>query len=167
MNANALIGRMEVFPAALDALLARLPADDWRWRPPEGGWSLVEVLRHLLDEEVEDFRTRVRSTLEDPSRPWPALDPEGIVTERRYQEADPAETLRRFREERAASVAWLRGLAAPRWENAYAHPRGPLTAADLMASWAAHDARHLGQIAKRLHALAARDGAPGSVGYAG
>jgi DinB family protein len=168
MNADALIARLAPFPDTLDALLAKLPEADWRWRPAEGGWSLLEVVNHLVDEEVEDFRARVRHVLFDPSGPWPALDPEGVVVSRRYQERDPGESLRRFREERAASLAWLRGLVAPDWTRSKPHPRvGSLAAGELLASWAAHDARHLQQIAKRLHGLAAKDGAPWSVAYAG
>lgn len=168
MNADALIARLAPFPATLDALLAHLPDADWRWRPAEGGWSLVEVVNHLVDEEVEDFRARLRYVLENAPGPWPPLDPEGVVTSRRYQERDPAESLRRFRDERSASLAWLRGLASPRWDAGREHPRiGMFHAGDLMAAWAAHDARHLQQIAKRLHGLAARDGAPYSVAYAG
>ena len=168
MDAAALIARLAPFPDTLDALLARLSDADWRWRPAEGGWSILEVVNHLVDEEVEDFRARVRFVLEDTSNQWPPLDPEAIVVSRRYQERDPKETLRRFREERAASLVWLRGLVAPKWDTAKPHPRaGKLSAGDLLASWAAHDARHLQQIAKRLHGLAARDGAPWSVAYAG
>lgn len=167
MDAQALIARLERGPAAVEALVAGLSDADWRWRPPEGGWSIVEVVNHLADEETLDFRARVRSTLEDPKRAWPGMDPEGDVARKGFQQRDPAESLRRFRDERAASLAWLRSLAQPRWENAYEHPRGNLTAGELLASWAAHDARHLQQIAKRLHGLAARDGAPWSVGYAG
>jgi hypothetical protein len=37
----------------------------------------------------------------------------------------------------------------------------------LLASWAAHDALHLRQIARRLHGLAARDAGPYGVAYAG
>ncbi len=159
---------MERVPAAVEALVAGLPETDWRWRPPEGGWSILEVVNHLVDEEVHDFRTRVRSTLEDPAREWPPMDPEGWVAERRYQDRDPGESLRRFREEREESLAWLGGLADAPWGNTKQHPRaGPLRAGDLLAAWAAHDARHLTQIAKRLYALAARDGAPYSVSYAG
>jgi hypothetical protein len=40
-------------------------------------------------------------------------------------------------------------------------------AGDLLASWPAHDARHLAQMARVLDALAARDGAPYSTDYAG
>lgn len=168
MDVPALLARLERFPAVLDALLGGTPAHDWRWRPPEGGWSLVEVVHHLVDEEVEDFRVRVRSMLEDPARPWPPLDPEALVTSRGYQDRDGAEGLRRFREERARSMAWLVTVIDGPWSNSRQHARvGPIHAGDLMASWAAHDARHLGQIAKRLHGLAARDGAPYSVQYAG
>lgn len=168
MDAPALIARLELLPPALDALLARLPDADWRWRPANGAWSILEVVNHLADEEAEDFRARVRLVLEDPSLPWPPIDPEAVVVSRRYQERDPAESLRRFRDERAASLAWLRGLAAPDWNRAKSHPRaGTLHAGELLAAWLAHDARHLEQIAKRLHGLAARDGAPYGVGYAG
>lgn len=96
------------------------------------------------------------------------LDAEAAVTVGRFQELDPATTLAAFRAERAASVAWLRTLDAPRWDHARAtRDDGPLHAGDLLASWVAHDARHLGQLAKRLHGLAARAGAPFSVRYAG
>ena len=167
MDAPALIERLAPFPAALAALLRDLPDADWRWRPADGGWSILEVVHHLVDEEVDDFRARLASVLEDPRRPWAKLDPEGIVTSHRTNESDPDQVLRRFREERERSLAWLRSLRSPRWDAAYEHPKGAITAGDLLASWVAHDARHLQQIAKRLYALAARDGAPHRVGYAG
>lgn len=66
-----------------------------------------------------------------------------------------------------ASVAWLRGLSVPRWDVARPTKHGPLHAGDLLASWAAHDARHLGQVAKRLLGWSAQVGAPSTVLYAG
>lgn len=168
MRAHALTERLERTPAALAALVAGLSGDDWRWRPADGGWSVLEIVNHLADEESLDFRTRVAMTLEDPARDWPATDPQGDVRRKDFQARDPAESLRRFAQERAASLVWLRSLANPRWENARTHPQaGTLSAGDLLASWAAHDARHLAQIARRLHGLAARDGEPWSVAYAG
>lgn len=168
MNADALIARLAPFPATLDTLLAGLPDADWRWRPAEGKWSIVEIVNHLVDEESEDFRARVVFVLGDAEGPWPRFDPPGAVTARRYQERDPKESLARFRAERAATLAYLRGLVRPEWDRAKVHPSGrPLHAGELLASWPAHDARHLEQIAKRLHGLAARDAAPWSVEYAG
>lgn len=168
MDIPAIFARLDLMPGALDALLLGLPAGDWRWRPPEGGWSLLEIVNHLVDEETDDFRVRVGSMLEDPSREFPALDPQGAVTARRYQERDPAASLARFREERARSLMWLRSVQHGPWENSHVHPRaGTVHAGDLFAAWPAHDALHLAQIARRLHALAVRDGAPYTVGYAG
>lgn len=167
MDAPALIARLERFPEALEAAVAGLGGADWRWSPAAAAWSIGDVLVHLVSEETDDFRERLRRTLEDPSLPWPPLDPQAVVAAARGSSPGPAELLRRFREERRASVAWLRGLAAPRWENVHAHPAGPLRAGDLLASWAAHDARHLAQVARLLHGLAARDGVPYSGAYAG
>jgi hypothetical protein len=157
-------------PASLRALLTNLPTADARWRPPSGAWSILEILCHLCDEEVDDFRTRVESTLRDPAAAWNPIDPEGAARERRYNEQDPGAALARFEAERAKSIAWLRSLRSPDWTRAHTHAKigFPLSAADLLASWAAHDALHIRQIAKRLYELAQRDGGPGvSVKYAG
>jgi hypothetical protein len=168
MDANALLARMERTPDALEALLHGLPDADWRWKPTPADWSVLEVVVHLLEEESLDFGARLEATLADPGRPWPPYDPAGRVGEGRFNERDPLAALREFREERGRTLAWLRGLPAPRWDAAHAHPSGKtLRAGDLLASWAAHDARHVQQVAKRLHGLAARDGAPYSVAYAG
>jgi hypothetical protein len=130
----------------------------------------VEIVNHLADEDRDDFRFRLRSTLEDPSREWPKTDPEGWAVQRRYIEQDLAESMARFERERAESLAWLRSLRSPDWSRAYIHPKvGPVTAGELMVSWAAHDSLHVRQIAKRLFELAAKQGEPEGFGtrYAG
>ena len=168
MDTNALIARMEAFPAALGALVAPLPAEEARRRPAEGKWSVLEVLGHLIDEEAQDFRVRTKRTLEDPTRAWPPLDPEGLVAARKWNEHDARELVSKFRDERGASVAWLRSLASPDWSRARAHPRlGTIRAGDLLASWVAHDARHLGQLARNLYGSIEATTVPYSLAYAG
>ncbi|MEM9065481.1 MAG: DinB family protein [Planctomycetota bacterium] len=168
MNLEALAARMERFPAALSALVSGLPANDALWRPDERTWSITEIVAHLVDEELEDFRARVLSTLADPSTPWSPWDPEGTATHRSYRERDLESELARFAVARADSLEQLRAAASGAdWELAYQHPtHGPLRVGDLMTSWAAHDALHLRQISKRLFELASRDGGYGS-DYAG
>ena len=167
MDLNPVICRMEPFPEALRALLAGLPDADARWKPPTGAWSILEVINHLADEEVDDFRMRVRLTLEE-THDWPPIDPEGWARDRKYNERDLGESLARFVAARAESIAWLKSLQSPDWSRFREHPRaGRLTAADLMASWAAHDALHLRQIARRLHDMAVRDGQGARTRYAG
>ena len=79
MDVEALLRRLERLPGTLEALLQGLPVEDWRWRPPAGGWSILEVVGHLVSEEGDDFRTRARLTLTDPALDWPKLDPEEVV----------------------------------------------------------------------------------------
>lgn len=170
MRADRIIERMSATPGSVQALLSGVSADAAAWKPSSGAWSILEIVCHLGDEEVDDFRARLRFVLERREGPWPPIDPEGWARDRRYNERDLADALARFARERRASLDWLRGVAArePDWSAAYEHPRfGPIRAGDLLASWAAHDALHLRQIAKRLYELASED-APGfRTGYAG
>jgi len=168
VEAEAIYQRMERTPAALMALLEGLDAVRARRRPPSGAWSIVEIINHLADEEVEDFRARLFSTLDDASWAWAPIDPEGAAADRGYQTRSLSESLERFRSARAESIERLRALESPAWSAAHDHPSlGRITAGDLLACWAAHDALHLRQIAKRLFELATEDGGGASLDYAG
>lgn len=168
MNLDAIIERMARYPAVLRAAAATVSAEDARWKPTPKDWSVLEVCCHLLDEEREDFRLRLRSTLEDATRPWAPLDLAGVAEARGYNTRELGPTLDAFERERADSVAWLRGLRGVDWSTAYIHPKiGPVRAGELMVSWAAHDALHLRQISKRLYQMALRDAPGQSAVYAG
>lgn len=161
MNPNVFVDRLERFGRALP-VAAVVAAAQARWKPPGGAWSILEIVCHLADEEVEDFRTRVRLTLKEPGTPWPPIDPEGWAVARRYNEQDLDAQIARFAREREASVRWLRGeiAAGADWARECVHPRmGPIAAGTLLVSWAAHDALHMRQIAKRLYELAELEGA--------
>jgi len=168
MDLNSLLASMEAFPSLLRAACMGLSADQWRWKPVSGAWSVLEIVGHLADEETDDFRVRVLSTLEDPERPWPKIDPEAAARDRRYNEQDPAAQLERFERERADSVRLVRALASPDWSRTHRHPSiGPLRAGDLMLSWAVHDTLHLRQIAKRRYEMLLSAGSDYSADYAG
>jgi hypothetical protein len=158
MHPEAIIRRLESFPGAVRAVVRGVSMEEARRKPPSGAWSILEIVNHLGDEDAEDFRLRLELTQRDPAAPWPGIDPEGWATRRDYNTRDLEESVARFEHERATSVTWLKGLRAPDWEVAHLHPRhGPIRAGDLLASWAAHDALHLRQIAKRLYELALVD----------
>lgn len=146
--------RLAAFPSALLALLDGLDDTDARCRPPNGAWSIVEIINHIADEDEEDFGTRLRMTLEDPSNAWPGIDPEAAARERNYNGRSLGESLDRFAKTRAGWVKWLCLLENPDWARAYTHPKlGDIAAGDLFAAWCDHDTLHLRQIAKRLHEL--------------
>lgn len=142
---------------AIAALVRPVDEAEARRKPSPDVWSILEVVCHLADEEREDFRARVGLTLRDPALPWPPIDPAGWVRARDYASRDLAGALADFLAERQRSLAWLRGLAEPAWDNAARHPAGfTLRAGDLMASWLAHDLLHVRQLVElRYGALAA------------
>jgi hypothetical protein len=168
MNAQAIISRLERFAETLPAAVAGLSPDGASFKPTTGAWSILEIVCHLADEEVDDFRSRLRGVLDDPSKPLAPIDPEGWARERRYNEQDLVATVARFVRERRESIGWLRSMKDPDWTRSHEHPRfGPIAAGDLLASWAAHDALHLRQIAKRLYELASLDAPEYKTAYAG
>ncbi len=167
VHVDRLIDSLERFADVLPAAVRRLRSDDARWRPDDGGWSILEIVAHLADEEVEDFRARLRLTLQDPLADWPPIDPEGWAIQRRYNEGGLDAALGRFVAARRESVAWLRGLPNPDYSQSHEHPRGRLRAGDLLTAWVAHDALHLRQIAKRLYQIAGRDAGEFHADYAG
>lgn len=131
----------------LEAMLSGLPADQQRWKPEPAKWCALEVICHLHDEEREDFRARLRSTLEDPAAPWPKIDPAAWVAERKYIEQDFAAKLHGFVEERKRSVEWLRSMDNASWVHAYIHPKvGPVSCGLLLTNWVAHDLHHMRQL---------------------
>ncbi|MCB0428965.1 MAG: DinB family protein [Flavobacteriales bacterium] len=132
-------------------LFANVSRDQINWRSERGKWNMLEAVCHLLDEEREDFRARVKSILDDPTQPLPPIDPEGWVITRKYAEQDFDITVTGFLNERETSVAWLKSLKDPQWDNTYQHPKlGPMSARLFLTNWVAHDLLHIRQIT-RMH----------------
>ncbi len=170
MNTEFLLKRLESLPVVLPALIHNVSDDDMRWHPPSGNWSLLEIVCHLAEEEVNDFRARIKTILADSNQPWPAIAPEQTVIDKRFNQRDVTESVQSFLQERERSMEWLRETRGEtqNWEAAYQHPEiGPVKAGDLIFSWVAHDLLHVRQIAKRVYELNLRYAAPFSVGYAG
>lgn len=168
MNVAPFRARLAATPAALAALLEALGDADARWRPDSGGWSLVEILGHLADEDELDFGRRLKLLLDDPGATWPGIDPERTVAERGHAERGLSEQLSSFASRRAESLAWLAELSELGEEPVYQHPQlGAFTPADLLANWTAHDLLHTRQILTRLWQLTRRDAGDRSLEYAG
>ncbi len=151
----------------IGALVAGVAEEQAVWKPTPDSWSVTEVVNHLYDEEREDFRVRLDIALHHPDQPWPPIDPEGWVVERRYNQRGLERSLERFLEARRASLVWLEELVSPNWEAVYQAPFGPITAGDLYASWVAHDLLHMRQLVELHWAYANRLSHPFNVAYAG
>lgn len=168
MNVDALISSLERFSSQLETTLAGVTTEEARWKPGTTFWSMLEIVRHLGDEEVDDFRKRIELTLDDPGAPWPGIDPESWAKERRYNEDDFDEALGRFLEERRKSITWLRSLDEPDWSATHMHTlMGEIRTGDLLAAWATHDLLHHRQIVKRRYQLLVEAAGDFQTGYAG
>ena len=159
MNPSWFRQRMLANFDALNLLLDGLSEEQAHWRPDEQAWSIVEIINHMADEEAEDFRARLTSTLADPKRSWKPIDPPAWVKERNYQSTDLSASLERLSSVRGFSLTVLSLLINPDWNRSYDHPLlGSISAADLLVSWHAHDLLHLRQISRRLFELGAVNG---------
>lgn len=151
-----------------ESLLTDVSPQEASWKPDKSQWSILQILCHLIDEEREDFRTRVKHVLETPDQPIPPIDPQGWVMDRNYADQDFTLKLRELLEERAQSVVWLNSLENPVWDNTFQHPTlGAQSASHYLANWLAHDYLHIRQI-NRMKYLYLRANLSGeSLEYAG
>jgi len=155
------------FPTTLLNLVAGLEESLWRDREAPERWSPLEIVRHLLDEEREDFRVRAQTAVQGADQ-VPGIRPQEWVTERRYNEADIQATLEEFEQERLVSCDWLRSLTLEQLDAELPRPDGTtMRAGDFIASWRIHDLLHLRQLTAAVATLEGRLLAPWKVDYAG
>ena len=149
-------------PRVLDAWLRGLPEDEARRDEGAGTWSPFDVVGHLVQGERSDWIPRARTILEHgASRAFEPFD-------RFAQDATAAtETLDGrlddFARLRAESLAALDALAPGPDQLALEgrHPElGPVTLAQLLATWEVHDLSHLAQVARVLARARAGDIGP-------
>lgn len=151
MDTTLYTRRLRANVAVFAALIEGVGNAQARWKPTPHEWSILEVVGHLADEEVLDFRTRLDLTLHRPEEAWQPIDPPRWAVERGYNEGSLEETFQRFADERTRSLAWLEALDEPDWDRRHVHPRlGEISAGDLLTSWVGHDLIHMRQI-NRLH----------------
>ena len=149
MDTKYITGELVKNKAVFKSILENVDKPVYEWKPAAEKWSMLEVLCHLYDEEREDFRARVKHTLENPELPLSPIDPVGWVTARKYAEQDYNAVLQKFLSERDNSVAWLQSIVNPKWDNVHKHPKlGDLSAEMFLSSWLAHDYLHIKQITK-------------------
>jgi hypothetical protein len=149
MDYNQIIDQLASNKNIYSSLLKGLSEEEYLWRESPDKWCLLEALGHLIDEEVEDFRMRVKTTLETPGTFPPIIDPVGWVKSRSYISQDFNNQLNLFLSERTESVNWLNSLQNPNWDNSFNHPKlGKMSAHLFLTNWLAHDFLHFRQIAR-------------------
>ncbi|WP_170827379.1 DinB family protein [Roseivirga sp. 4D4] len=123
------------------------------WKPSEDKWCLLEIACHLVDEEIFDFRTRVKTALNPEKFDFVPIVPVGWVKSKNYLSQNYEQQTRTWLEERQQSIEWLQSLKSPNWESCLVHPElGEMSAWQLLENWVAHDYIHLRQIIRTKRA---------------
>lgn len=147
MHTEEIISGLERNKIVFQAILENRGKGEYCFKPSPDQWCMLEVVCHLVDEEKEDFRTRVDLVLANPAQQLPKFNPLAWVTDRDYMAQDFNKKRDEFLSEREASLDWLRSLQNPKWANAFDHPKlGKLSARLFLTNWLAHDYIHIRQI---------------------
>ena len=155
------------FPTALLNVFQGVPAEVLREREKDGRWSPLEILVHLRDEEIRDFRPRAQAAFEEREIEG-VVDPERWAREEKYNEMDPGSVYLDFASERADSCRWLQTLRVEDLHRSTKHPKlGKMRAGDFISAWRMHDLLHLRQFATALAVIQARRYGDWRVDYAG
>ncbi len=153
MGPEIIIRKLHSNKDVFQHLLDNIAVEQYTFRDDKNSWCLLEVVCHLLDEEVEDFRARVSHILARPNLPLKPISPDKWPVERNYIQKDFNAAVQNFLDERQKSIDWLTSLKNPKWEQTVYHPEvGPRSAKKFLVNWLAHDYHHIRQINRIHHA---------------
>jgi hypothetical protein len=142
MDRALVIPSLQSTPTLLRALAGDATEAQAATAPKPGEWSMVEVVRHLVQGDRDTFLPRLRRMLaEDRPRFEGARDASG-------DRADLAVLLDAFAAARREAVRILASLDEAGWRREGVSPsRGPLSVETYAQTMAEHDTEHLRQIA--------------------
>lgn len=128
-------------------LLTNVSQEQALWKQSSDTWSLTEVICHLIDEEILDFRTRVKTALAPHKYPFIPIDPISWVKAHNYINQDYQTQITKWISEREKSINWLESLENPNWDSCLIHSAlGEMSAGQFLSNWVAHDHIHIRQI---------------------
>jgi hypothetical protein len=148
-TALALIGAT---PSVLRALLGALPTEVVEQPNPEG-WSLKDIVAHLVDAEGIAFYDRMTRMVAEDRPLVLAIDPPARLAAGGYAARGLSELVDQLERERSTHVRWLSTLTREQLDRLGEHNTvGEISVGDIAHQWAAHDMAHLRQIGHMLQA---------------
>ena len=148
VEADAILRRT---PGVLQSLLVDLP-DVWLHESDgPGRWTPAEVLVHLIEAERELWVPRMDAILRAPSGAFSAFERESNFD--RARTTPIPDLLTEFATLRSGSLHALRSREITESDllKTGIHPEfGPVTLAQLLSTWTAHDLAHLTQITRTM-----------------
>lgn len=173
MNVPDVYRTLSQTPAAFRALLSAASPSALAFRESQGAWTAHEVLCHVTDGDVTDWRPRVAAIVAgaaedarrggkgDDLRRFTPFDREG--GHRKYGAWPTEALLDEFERVRRDNMAYLTelNLDDSALEHTGLHPEfGAVTLGQLISCWAVHDLAHISQISRILVRHAGPDVGP-------
>lgn len=155
---------LEHAPHELAKVLEGL-GDAFAARPErEGGWSLLQTVRHWVDSELV-WAVRLRKTIAEDRPTLQGYDQDLWVRRLRHADGNVRQALEEFLVVRAINLRFLDGRTPEELQRVAVHSeRGEETVAHMIRLYAGHDLVHLRQV-RRIRA--AVEGAQAGAGDAG
>lgn len=152
MSITGIRRTLSATPAAFRALLASASPAALDFHESDGAWSPREVLCHVTDGEVTDWRPRVAAIVaEGGDGRFEPFDRLGGMA--RYGAWPVDALLDEFDRLRRDNLSYVDGLnlTGASLARTGVHPEfGAVTLGQLLSCWAAHDLAHIAQISRGL-----------------
>ncbi|MGH2346794.1 MAG: DinB family protein [Chloroflexota bacterium] len=134
------LGLMAVVPASVQALVTALPRELLSQRPTADGWSVEDIVAHLLQAETVGIRPRIQQMLVEDN---PLLVAAPASTPVRGVET----ILEELVAARTANLAFLHELTPEQLTRTGRHQKyGIISVREHVIEWAYHDQDHLQQL---------------------
>jgi hypothetical protein len=146
-------------PDALRSLVTGVP-DDTLLAPVDDGWSVRDVIAHLVDTNRGVIVARMRRIVEEDNPYIRSIDAPGRLDAGGYRQRSVASLIDELSSAREQELAWVLAQPLEALERTGRHDSaGPISALDQVHQWAWHDLDHLQQAMQILkHPLPPRMG---------
>lgn len=126
-------------------------------RPYEGKWTPNEIIGHLIDAEWV-YGYRARQILSEDNPPIMGMDQDLWVAAQRYNERDPQDLVKTFRDLREFNLSLWRSIRDDQLDRTGQHnERGPESLRMMRTMLAGHDLWHIDQITRYLAEVVKND----------
>jgi uncharacterized damage-inducible protein DinB len=132
-------------PRDVERLVRAMPPEGRAWQP-DGGWSVAQVLAHLVHTESV-LRARLERTRQENNPRLPHYDPQDHARPPDGDTVAAEPLLREFAATRRATLAFLTDLNPGEWQRpASREAKGGTTLRWQVVDMMNHDLAHLGQL---------------------
>jgi FMN phosphatase YigB (HAD superfamily) len=150
---SACLAILKSTPAGLATLQKQFSDGLWNSRPNPEEWSLVEIMAHLRDVDLEVNRPRCEKICKEEDPFLPGIDTDCWAEERNYILSSGPQVFNQFESGRTGLLNLLVNLPDESWQKPARHAIfGPTNLNELVSFIAIHDQVHVRQSYKVIRA---------------